>query len=125
MHLEFRQSSGDLVIYDRGQALHQVSAYAGRGDGLNNPDAECVQGIGPLPVGAYRVGRAQAHPRLGPRAFPLTPCAFTGTCGRSGFFIHGDNRRGDRSASHGCIIAPPDFRKKIAELRPTVLIVDR
>ena len=35
--------------------------------------------------------------------------------GRSGFLIHGDNSKGDKSASEGCIILGPDVRKAIAD----------
>lgn len=63
-------------------------------------------GQGPIPKGRWRLGYRQHHPRLGPAAIPLDPEEGTATKGRSGFFIHGDNGRGDRSASSGCIILP-------------------
>lgn len=124
MHLEYSQRTGRLKLYDRRNLLKSELGYAGRGEGLNNPSAEGIRSTGPLPRGTYTVGSPVRHPRLGPLAFPLTQrCGET--FGRSGFYIHGDNRRGDRSASSGCIVVGPAMRAAIAEYGPTLLIVDR
>lgn len=47
----------------------------------------------------------------------LEPFQSNDMMGRSGFFIHGDNRYGNRTASHGCIILPRKARDEIATLR--------
>jgi hypothetical protein len=52
-------------------------------------------------------------PNTGPFTIVLEPEPGTDTCGRSAFRIHGDNSRGDRSASHGCIILPRTVRETI------------
>lgn len=43
--------------------------------------------------------------------------------GRSGFLIHGDNSKGDHSASEGCIILGPKVREEIAKCKITKLRV--
>jgi hypothetical protein len=43
--------------------------------------------------------------------------------GRDGFLIHGDNKLGNRSASHGCIILDRVTRQKIADSKDRHLIV--
>lgn len=127
---EYIQPTGEFTIWsceDGGvsRVIHSATGYAGRGDGLNNPDAETQVGLGPLPVGVYRVQKARNHVRLGPLCFPLVPRGDTELYGRSGFAIHGDNQRQDRSASRGCIVLDRDTRSKLAECRVCLLIVWR
>ncbi len=43
--------------------------------------------------------------------------------GRDKFRIHGDNRKGDRSASEGCIVMGPNIRSKIANSNDKTLVV--
>lgn len=124
VHLEYSQSTGFLGLYDKAEVVDEWTCYAGGGDGFNNPDAEHLSGVGPLPRGCYRVGIPFRHKRLGPLAFRLDH-RDGATYGRTGFLIHGDNRRGDRSASSGCIIAPRAAREMIAAARPGLLLVDR
>ncbi|CAM2718558.1 unnamed protein product [Rotaria socialis] len=56
---------------------------------------------GPIPEGKYTIanGCGDAHQRCN-----LTPDSSNNMFGRSAFQIHGDNGKGDQSASHGCII---------------------
>lgn len=84
--------------------------YSGRGVFRDDPGATKEVAKGPLPVGLYTCGRPQAHPRLGPAAIRLEPSVTTPMHGRSGFFIHGDNKRGDYSASEGCIVVSREVR---------------
>lgn len=60
--------------------------------------------------------RVAGHPRFAAPAIKLTPLAGTDAKGRSGFWVHGDNTKGDRSASSGCIILARDRRKAISDL---------
>ena len=106
----YEQSTGKLHF--KGKVVAQ--GYAGRGKGLNNPDAEKERNVGPVPRGEYTIGEAFKHPTIGPLVMRLTPIGHTAH-GRSGFLIHGDNRKMDRSASRGCIILPPAVRTQIAE----------
>jgi hypothetical protein len=44
--------------------------------------------------------------------------------GRAGFLIHGDNRRGNQSASEGCMIFNGDVRDQIGSSGDTDLVVE-
>ena len=110
MTWRYEQSTGKLF---RPTGHLVCTAYSGHGDGVNNPEMEDVRGVGPIPRGRWIIGTAEKHPRLGPLAMPLHPSGHDAH-GRSEFFIHGDNARGDRSASHGCIIVPRAVREDIA-----------
>lgn len=92
--------------------------YAGKGMWMNDPGSIREKNLGPLPVGSYAIGSPRLHPRLGPLAFRLDPIPGTEMYGRSGFFIHGDNARGDHSASSGCIILNRMARSVIASSLP-------
>lgn len=95
--------------------------YSGKGRGLNNPDAEAEIGNGPIPRGVWRIRSPVNHIRLGPVSIPLSPQG--PGHGRSGFYIHGDNRLGNRSASSGCIILPRHTRERIVGSGIRTLIV--
>ena len=126
------------AVYNRARGLFRIIAqfqpgderevyrcvgYAGRGVGLNSPGASGIAGLGPLPGGEYDVGRPVDHPRLGPLAFPVVPRLGNMMFGRSGFMIHGDNRKGDRSASSGCIILDRPHREALLEFGVKSLLV--
>jgi hypothetical protein len=105
----YRQSTGEL---SRDGAAAGVG-YSGHGPGLNNPALERDPGVGPIPAGAWRIGVAFDHPRLGPCVMALTPVGWD-AYGRSGFFTHGDNAALDESGSHGCIVLAKPLRLLIA-----------
>jgi hypothetical protein len=88
--------------------------YSGHGRGLNEPTMEGVVGVGPIPAGHWTIGPAHADGRLGPVVMNLDPVPPFNALGRSLFRIHGDNGKGDHSASDGCIILGPVYRKQIA-----------
>ena|ERR1700722_8423685 len=102
----------------------EATGYSGNTTGLNNPARQNVVGVGPVPRGAYRIGPPH-HPidHLGPNALPLYPAPTNMMGGRSGFFIHGDNSRGNHSASNGCIILGPSVREAIVDSKDTELVV--
>lgn len=85
-------------------------AYSGKGTFRDDPTATALKGQGPIPVGMYRALNPRDHPTLGPVAIPLEPHPATETYGRGGFYIHGDNGRGDFSASSGCIVVQRSAR---------------
>jgi len=87
------------------------SGYSGHDQGINNPVMEAVRSVGPIPRGFYHIGPAYDAPGLGPRVMPLTPVSHD-ALGRSGFFIHGDSKKGN--ASHGCIVIARVTRTMIA-----------
>lgn len=96
--------------------------YSGHGEGVNNPALESKPHIGPIPRGLWTIGEAFTHPRLGPVSMRLTMQKGT-TYGRHSFLIHGDNARGDRSASEGCIIMPRIVREAVARHKDKALLV--
>ena len=100
-----------------------VTGYSGHGEGLNNPAMQGVQAIGPLPVGTYAIAPARTSKRLGPVVLDLLPDANNEMFGRSLFRIHGDNSKGDRSASDGCIILPRNVREFIDASQDKVMVV--
>jgi hypothetical protein len=105
------QSAGELTrdgkLYGKG--------YAGNQYGVNNPKADGVQNIGPLPKGCYKMTELRlTGASTGPYTIVLQQVSGD-SHGRSAFRIHGDNSKGNRSASHGCIILPPLIRRQIWE----------
>ena len=114
---QYAQSSGRLrYLPTGGTSLRPLAVgYAGRESGLNDPSSDHKKGIGPLPKGRYTIQR-RLHPRFAAPAFYLAPEAGNFMHGRSGFWIHGDNAAGDRSASHGCIVLDRSARVRLREL---------
>lgn len=88
-------------------------AYAGYGEGRNDPRYEHVRNVGPIPRGRYALKR-HWRDRAGPNTLACEPVPGTNLYGRSGFLIHGDNATG--TASKGCIVVAPDARRHIARL---------
>lgn len=105
------ERDGKLVFEGKGHG----AGYSGNGAGLNNPAMEGVRGIGPLPEGRYRMTELRlTGASTGPYTIVLVQVSGE-SHGRSAFRIHGDNSKGDQSASHGCIILPPLVRRQIWE----------
>jgi hypothetical protein len=103
------QSAGEL----RRNGKLVSKGYAGYRAAANNPARQAERGLGPIPRGRWNMTTVQNSPNTGPFSIVLEPFPDTDTCGRSLFRIHGDNARGDRSASHGCIILPRAVREQI------------
>lgn len=115
VHFLYQVKSGRFSL--RGDATDEAFlalGYSGRGAYLNDPAGESFVGLGPIPAGKWRIGQAVNHSRLGPQAIRLDREKIP--YGRSGFFIHGDNPRGDFSASNGCIILGREVRDLIVYL---------
>lgn len=104
----YHQHTGTLLH----NGAFEGTGYSGTGLGRNNPEAQHLASMGPIPQGAYTIGSAYDDPHLGPCVMHLDPEPGTDTFGRSLFRIHGDNMRHD--ASHGCIILGPSIRHLIA-----------
>ena len=124
----FDQRTGAFTVWapidDGGQerAIYEVTGYAGRGAGYNNPALEHVTDTGPLPRGEYAIRGPLLHARLGPLAFRLEQVSGR-NFGRSGFYIHGPSAAAPSSSSRGCIILGRAARSAIAEYRPSRLTV--
>lgn len=98
-------------------------AYSGHPPAVNDPSYEKIADVGPIPAGDYTIGRAFDSEHLGPCVMPLIPWPSTNTFNRDDFFIHGDNARGNHSASKGCIVLPPYWREKISHSQDRHLMV--
>jgi hypothetical protein len=99
------------------------TGYSGHGDGLDAPDKETVKSVGPIPRGRWRIVQwAKQHPTLGPIVAFLEPVGHTAH-GRTAFRVHGDNSKGDKSASNGCIIASRVIREQWRDSGDRVLEV--
>ena len=124
MHvLVYSQSTGLLYLEDRdGARIILAKGYSGNGRYINDPDAEGRAGLGPIPRGVWKVDPAIHHRRLGPIVFGLHPVGHD-AYHRSEFFIHGDNKLGDRSASTGCIVLDRPARECIRALKINTLEV--
>ena len=112
----YSQSTGLFYLEDfDGNRAAIARGYSGFGRDQNDPDAEGKAGRGPIPRGIWKIGAPVHHIRLGPLSFPLEPVGHD-AYNRTEFFVHGDNRRGDRSASTGCIVLDWQSRECIRAL---------
>jgi len=68
-HLTYNQKSGELTGPD-GKSL--IVGHAGRGGGQNNPEAEGIKGVGPIPQGNWRVESIETSKWPEP-SYKLTP----------------------------------------------------
>ena len=107
---KYEQRSG---AFYRPNGERLVLGYAGHGEGVNNPELESTPDVGPIPKGLWQIGPAFTHQKAGPVTMRLQMQKGS-LFGRSGFLIHGDNPKGDRSASNGCIILPRWARLEVA-----------
>jgi len=110
MYWTYVQATGELIDWE-GEVV--AVGYSGRGAGLNNPAMQATHDIGPLPVGFYRCAAPVEHTRLGPDAIPLVPFQNNEMFTRGGFYVHGDNRQQDCSASEGCIVLGATARARL------------
>lgn len=117
----YEQSDGSL--FRDGRLLGQGYSGAGRDPegGRNNGDMQNVVRKGPIPRGAWRIGRPVDGTHMGPMAIPLMPADGTDTFGRSGFYIHGNNAADN--ASEGCVIIPGAIRTAILQSGDTRFVV--
>ena len=126
----YSQSTGELVWVNdaTGETNNAGTGYSGQGiEGRNNPNMQNVPNVGPIPQGRYRIGPQEdlitGEGRTLPGGMRLTPLEGTNTFDRDGFTIHGDNNRGDQSASRGCPIFRRGIRNRIANSGDNVLEV--
>jgi hypothetical protein len=118
----YRQSTGELSYQPPdslggGPPAPKGTGYSGNGVGYNNPAEQNTENVGPIPRGTWTIGTQEdittnsGHELKA--AMRLTPIDVT--TDRSGFLIHGDNSKGDNSASQGCIILGPSIRDMIGK----------
>jgi hypothetical protein len=99
-------------ILSHGEPLGK--GYSGHGQGLNNPKLEMVHNLGPIPKGVWEIGTFFDDKHLGVIIAALKPTD-QDVFGRSGFYIHGDNKRMNFTASDGCIILSKPLRQLIRD----------
>lgn len=105
----YDSSNGRLCQFDK----YVATGYSGaKPEGWNNPKAEAIHAIGPLPRGTYKFTELLPEDGIrGPNVLVITPCPETDTFGRSGFKMHGNSK--DNNASHGCLIFDPVTRLRV------------
>lgn len=111
----YEQATGRLMFRCGRSSSLVASGYAGAPGYVNDPDADTIRNRGPLPKGLYQL-QIREHPRFAPPAIYLAPEPGNRMFGRAGFYIHGDNAAGNRSASSGCIILPKFARERVRTL---------
>jgi len=84
--------------------VYVAKGYAGHPPHVNDPTAQAIHNVGPLPQGFYTIGAMFDSPSLGPDIMALIPDQDNEMFGRSGFYMHGDNPRHVGFSSDGCII---------------------
>lgn len=87
------------------------------GEGKNDPTKTDQKGVGPLPVGFYRISKPYLDPHRGPNTMRLTPLPGTEMFHRDGFLIHGDFKDPalQGTCSHGCVVLLPFVRSIVAK----------
>lgn len=120
---QYEQLSGRFYLADpqNGRAL-VARGYSGKGIAINDPSYQDRVAEGPIPRGLWRILSPIRHQRLGELSFSLAPLGHKAE-GRSGFYIHGDNRQANNSASSGCIILNREARAFLVSAR--TLMTDR
>lgn len=106
----YREHNGAL-LNPKGEQI--TKGYSGHELGKNNPDMADVVGVGPVPIGLWKIGEPHTSPNTGPYTMNLDPLPGTDTHGRSAFRIHGDSISNPGSASHGCVILIRTVRELI------------
>lgn len=111
MTWKYEIRTGDLYAPD---GKLEGRGYSGHGLDVNQPAAESHPASGPIPRGKYRIGPARTSANTGVITMNLDPEPGTETWGRSLLRMHGDNRLGNRSASHGCVVMGRAIRLAVA-----------
>ena len=115
--ITYRQSTGSIQ-----DSLGYLGiGYSGHGAGLDNPEAEAIADVGPIPAGCWRMvsfsGDAHYEDK-GPAVIVLEPMpddagSIAWAHGRAGFLVHGDNSAMNYTASHGCIVTERPVRARM------------
>ncbi len=84
---------------------YHCTAYSGAPGYIDNPDAESLRNLGPIPEGLYRFGTPVDTPDHGPFFIPLIPDPTNRMYNRGSFGWHGDSIKHPGCASQGCVIS--------------------
>lgn len=110
----YSQKNGKLFHNDTLVGIGYAGAF---GPTQNNPDAQCLIKLGPLPRGLYMIGPAYVHPHLGPVTMNLTPDLANDMCNpiRRFFRIHADSPDHPGHSSEGCIVMNSTIRHIVSQ----------
>ncbi len=128
LYWEYSQTSGLTWWVDpvTGVATLAGQGYSGTGKGLNNPDLEDKENVGPIPSGWYHIGPIHDAPYSTKQGtMNLTPRSDNEMFGRILFRIHGSKGFRNRAGSTGCIIEQPWVRDRIGRSQSHRLHVRR
>lgn len=106
----YEQATGRL-LHDSGEVVG--IGYSGFADEKNNPEAQDIHQVGPIPCGVYEIEPPRDTHTHGPFVLPLKPDPANEMHGRDGFLMHGDSVHAPGTASLGCIIQSRDVRTKV------------
>jgi hypothetical protein len=115
----YHQRTGELWRNGKKVAV----GYSGIGPGLNNPDMDGVIRVGPIPQGRWRMEGVYNSAQVGPYAIILFPGDGTNAKGRGAFRVHGDNSKGNKTASNGCMIFPRAVREQMWQFQDHIIDV--
>ena len=130
----YDRSTGKIRLVDKdGNVLREAKGYAGMGKGLNNPDFsekdnnKKTGDYAPLHSGDWTMGPEHDRPSTGVGSIHLDPGTGAEDAeGDEGFYIHGDNKQMNNTASRGCIITDPQTRDAMNTLGSRILkVVDK
>jgi hypothetical protein len=62
----FENGTGRLLLDSGDGAQHITTGYSGFGEHKNNPLSQHLEGLGPIPIGAYLIGEDFESPKSGP-----------------------------------------------------------
>lgn len=85
--------------------------YSGQPPRSNDPTAQSLHNVGPIPEGRWQAVELIPESTHGPFAIRLEPYPETDTLGRAGFLVHGDSVQKPGFASEGCVIMARDVRE--------------
>lgn len=108
---EYSQSTG--IFSQDGKQL--AVGYSGNGVGLNQPNAQMIHNVGPIPQGSYTIAPPHADEKVGPVAMRLSPAPGNEMFNRGDFLIHGPHANDQHNSSEGCIIIEHNVRCQIGE----------
>lgn len=97
--------------------------YSGFGEGYNNPSFMDKINIGPIPKGKWKIFSKINSVDMGECVLPLIPHDSTNTFGRGNFYIHGDNKEHNCTASKGCIVLSLSVREFLNDSTDKILNV--
>ncbi|WP_460134706.1 tlde1 domain-containing protein [Pseudomonas sp. S1_E04] len=105
------QDTGELYNTRDPLTTPRFKGYSGVEPYKNEPESQCFQDLGPIPVGLYSMTGVKGAPTE--YSIILEPAPSNNMCGRKNFLIHGDSLTFPGWASEGCIIITGANNRKL------------